>query len=296
MMHSIPGLVETGDFSVTEGFSAYRNFCQTGDIMQTVRYRIHPEKAGKQGPGQPFSAALLSDLHNAVFEKQGKRILETLEYTSPRFILSAGDMVTAKGGRGGYEEALKLIREMTRICPVYLAQGNHEQRMQCYPERYADMYARYHAQASEAGAVVLDNESVGFDEEGMRMNISALSLPYPCYRRRGRRELKEEDIRRILGRPESSAFQILLAHHPDFFAEYCRWGADLVLAGHVHGGIVRLPLLGGVFGSTYRLFPRYTRGLYCSGWQEMIVSAGLGSHTIPLRIGNPTQLVILDFD
>ncbi len=263
--------------------------------MQVIHYEVHPEKWGKQKPREPFSVALLSDLHNASFDRQGKAILKALKETSPRFIFSAGDMVTAKNGRGGYEEAARLIREMTGICPVYLSQGNHELRMKEFPERYGDMYERYMDEVGKTGAVLLDNETIRLEAPGMSLALSAFSVPYPCYRRRGRKPLNEEEIQAALGKADRDTFQILLAHHPDFFSAYCTWGADLVLSGHVHGGIVRLPLLGGVFGSTYRLFPEFTRGRYHRGKQEMILSAGLGSHTIPVRIGNPTQLVMLDF-
>lgn len=264
--------------------------------MQVIHYEVHPEKWGKQKPREPFSVALLSDLHNASFDRQGRAILKALRETSPRFILSAGDMVTAKNGRGGYMEAARLIREMTGICPVYLSQGNHELRMKEFPERYDDMYERYMDEVRKAGAVLLDNDTTRLETAGLPIALSAISVPYPCYKRRGRATLSEEEIQETLGKADRDAFQVLLAHYPDFFPVYCNWGADLVLSGHVHGGIVRLPLLGGVFGSTYRLFPEFTRGRYFRGNQEMVLSAGLGSHTIPVRIGNPTQLVILDFE
>ena len=81
-----------------------------------------------------------------------------------------------------------------------------------------------------------------------------------------------------------------------YFPAYAEWGADLVLSGHVHGGIMRLPLLGGVISPTLRLFPRYDGGLFQEGGSTMILGRGLGSHTIPIRIFNPGELVVVELE
>ena len=59
-----------------------------------------------------------------------------------------------------------------------------------------------------------------------------------------------------IGSAETDAYCILMAHHPLYAETYWKWGADLVLSGHLHGGIARLPLLGGVISPQFRLFPR----------------------------------------
>ena len=104
-----------------------------------------------------------------------------------------------------------------------------------------------------------------------------------------------EEIREALGEPAEGAYRILLAHNPDYFSAYAQWGADLTLSGHLHGGMVRLPKIGGLISPNWTLFPKYDHGLYTIEEKKMIVSAGLGSHTIKLRINNPPELVVLDF-
>ena len=84
-----------------------------------------------------------------------------------------------------------------------------------------------------------------------------------------------------------------MAHNPDYFEEYAAWGADLVLSGHVHGGMMRLPILGGVVSPAFKLFPKYDGGLFQQGKSTMILSRGLGMHTIPIRIFNPGELILL---
>ena len=74
-----------------------------------------------------------------------------------------------------------------------------------------------------------------------------------------------------------------------------------MISGHVHGGIMRLPFIGGVIAPTFRLFPKYSGGIYEKAMEDgqksvMVLSNGLGSHTIPVRIFNPGQLVVIELD
>lgn len=101
-------------------------------------------------------------------------------------------------------------------------------------------------------------------------------------------------MRRLLGRPDPEKFSLLIAHNPDFFETYADWGADLVVSGHVHGGLMRLPVLGGVISPAIRLFPAYDGGEFRKGKAAMILGRGLGTHTLPIRIFNPGELVVID--
>ena len=67
------------------------------------------------------------------------------------------------------------------------------------------------------------------------------------------------------------------------------------MSGHLHGGIIRLPFLGGVISPQMQIFPRYDRGLYKLDGKKLIVNAGLGDHTIKMRINNPPEMVVIDF-
>ncbi len=93
---------------------------------------------------------------------------------------------------------------------------------------------------------------------------------------------------------EKDRFQILIAHNPQYFKEYAGWGADLTLSGHVHGGIVRLPLLGGVVSPSLALFPKYSGGRYQQAGRTMILSRGLGTHTINVRMFNPGEVSLIE--
>ena len=84
----------------------------------------------------------------------------------------------------------------------------------------------------------------------------------------------------ILGQPSEEYFNILIAHDPDYFPKYADWGADLVLSGHVHGGMVRVPFWGkGVVSPNVRLFPKYDGGEFTIG------------KSIPIRLFNPGEIL-----
>ena len=154
------------------------------------------------------------------------------------------------------------------------------------------------------GIIFLDNASLRLGRGKSRIRLTGLSLPLrhfarfellPLPRRweGTKTALHQGELRRLIGRADPKAFQILLAHTPEHARAYGSWGADLVLAGHNHGGIVRLPLLGGLVSTSFRLFPKYDRGRFSVGKGEMIISAGLGSHTIPVRPFNPPEMLLI---
>ena len=69
-----------------------------------------------------------------------------------------------------------------------------------------------------------------------------------------------------------------------------------MFAGHVHGGIVRLPLLGGVISPQLELFPKYDAGVFEKDDTMMVVTRGLGTHFPPVRIGNRPELLVITID
>ena len=105
-----------------------------------------------------------------------------------------------------------------------------------------------------------------------------------------KKDMENGYLKQTIGAPQKNYCHLLIAHNPDYFEDYARWGADLVLSGHVHGGIMRLPLLGGVIAPSYTLFPKYDGGVFYEGNATMLLGRGLGSHTLPFRFFNPAEL------
>ena len=262
----------------------------TMGTIRHVHYTIRSCK-GANLPGSRLRIAVLADLHNRVYRSDVDSLFEEIRMERCDLILSAGDLVLMKAGHYKTDQALRLVGRLAETLPVYVADGNHETRMKrLYPKEYR----RYERSLERAGVVRLHNRSDDADLNGRKLCITGLEADYRCFRNKYHAGLDAEDIRKLVGEPACDRFQILLAHHPKFFPAYAGWGADLTLSGHLHGGIARLPYLGGVISPDPEFFPRYDRGLYKEKNARMIVSAGLGTHTINLRINNPAELVIVE--
>ena len=106
--------------------------------------------------------------------------------------------------------------------------------------------------------------------------------------------IKKDDIISIVGENDKKLMNLMIAHNPIYFPSYKQWGADLVLSGHIHGGIIRIPGIGGLLSPDCTFFPKYDGGMFSEDGATMIVSRGLGTHTIPIRIFNPGELVCVD--
>lgn len=251
----------------------------------TVEYEIESDKVTK-----PCKLVLLSDLHNKSYGKDHEKLVDRIDDISPDAVLVAGDMLTASKGQP-VGVSLSLMRQLAARYKIYYGMGNHEQRMEQYPEIYGTVYDDYVAELRKMGIEPLINESTYLPE----YNVSVCgSMIDKCFYKKLRKyPMDEHYLTKLLGEPRENACRILIAHTPQYFEEYAAWGADVVVSGHVHGGIMRLPVLGGVLSPNMTLFPKYDGGKFERGKTTMILSRGLGSHTIPVRVFNPGELVLI---
>lgn len=239
-------------------------------------------------------AVVLADLHNKCYGKENKMLLEAIREQKPDVILIAGDILTAHPGKT-MEPAIHLLRELAGEFPVYYGNGNHEYRLKLYPQTYGNMAGEYGQALKEMGIEPLVNSHVNLEECGITVFGAEITRDY--YKRFKKRYMEKEYMRQLLGRPDNSRYTVLLAHNPDYFQEYAQWGADLTVAGHVHGGVVRVPFLGrGIISPGLCLFPKYDGGIFREGEAVMLLSRGLGMHTIPIRLFNPGELWVVDLN
>ena len=207
--------------------------------------------------------------------------------------LRLGDLITAKQGKS-MEPAIQILRELAREYPVYYGNGNHEHRLRLYPKTYGNMAVKYGQALKELGIRPLANRHVDLAEYGL--SIYGVEIGREFYRKFRVPKMPDGYLGRLLGKAPADRCTVLLAHNPDYFPKYAAWGADLVLSGHVHGGVVRIPFLGkGVLSPAWRLFPKYDGGVFREGKSTMVLSRGLGMHTICIRLFNPGELWVVDF-
>lgn len=233
---------------------------------------------------------ILSDLHNKTYGNENKDLLSSINHLQPDGILVAGDILTAKAGQS-MEPAIHIIQELAEKYPIYYGMGNHEYRLRLDTDKYGDMYQRYESAIYASGVSFLINARTLLVKSNIE--ICGLEIDRDYYKKSHKPKMDPSYIESKLGKAKKEVFQLMIAHNPEYFDCYAKWGADLVVSGHVHGGVMNCPFLGGVISPSFRLFPKYDGGLFRKGNSTMILSRGLGMHTIPIRIFNPGELIMV---
>ena len=258
--------------------------------FRVTKYRICSQKLN--GIKREKKIIFLSDLHNRMYGEENERLLESIRNQHPDLILIGGDMLVRKDGNS-YDKTVHFLAKLPGICPVYCANGNHEQKLKELPDKYEQSYEEYKKALTASGIHMLENASETVKLEEVPVKLSGLEIPLGAYARFGRKELSLKEITDRIG-DHGDDYQILLAHHPGYMKEYLAYGADLILGGHYHGCVVQLPGIGGVISTNFTLFPKYSGGIYPEGEQTAVVSRGLGTHSVPLRLWNWPELIVLE--
>ncbi len=218
----------------------------------------------------------ISDLHNATFGKENARLLAEIESLEPDCIVITGDIVDTN--RTDIPTALHFVAQAVTLAPVYYITGNHEV-MLSGSER-----ARLCDGIQDAGALLLADEAVTLMQEGEDILLVGL-----CDEGLG-----GGNLRMLSESLDPDRFQILLAHEPQYFDDFCASGAELVLTGHAHGGQFRLPFFGGLYAPDQGILPEFSEGIHTSGDTSMIVSRGIGNSAFPLRLFNFPEIICIE--
>lgn len=220
----------------------------------------------------------LADLHGRVFGRGSRRLLAAVRRAEPDLICIDGDLFDEHTDLAMLPP---LLRGLCAIAPVYYVTGNHEWRVPGLRGILAQMRA--------CGVTVLQD-----DWRVLRRGEDALIVAGtddPCGP--AERKTPAELIADIRAEAGEAAFLLLLAHRNDQLPQWSALGVQVVLAGHCHGGVVRLPFVGGLFGTDRRLFPAWDAGLYRQGETALYVSRGLGYTNVHFRLFNRPEVAVI---
>ena len=219
---------------------------------------------------------LISDVHGR-FSLRKDRILQLAAAAKPGIIAYTGDAVNDSRDDVAAEAAF--VAALCEIAPVYYVPGNHE---------YAAMSDRRLFRAFEnAGAVVLRDEAAVISRGGAQLVLVGAD---DANGYDGMQPFEQALAGAI---PEDGECLVLLCHRYDRAEEAAELGFSLMLAGHAHGGLVRMPFTDGLIGPGRVLFPRNTNGYYNIDGMELVVSRGLGNTAGVPRFANRFHMPVI---
>ena len=222
----------------------------------------------------------LSDLHGALFGEDNQDLLKVVAKERPDYIFLTGDLLDQYRATP-HSYAVSLGGALADIAPTYFVTGNHEWALPDVPGLKRALEV--------AGVQVLTNEYTVLARDGDNAVLAGVDDPNGYADQKTPEEVAEE-VRAAFADP----FWMLLAHRNNYFEDaYCRLGADLVISGHGHGGLVRLPFTDGLVSVERTFFPSYTAGFYQAGGADLFVSRGLGNSGRTFRLFNRPQVAVL---
>lgn len=214
-----------------------------------------------------FRIAHVSDLHSSDVADQ---VVTLLQSARPDIICITGDLMDMRDTDTAV--ALDFAEKAVAIAPCYYITGNHEARLPSV------LYSAFLDGLVQAGVTVLDDEEVILEQNGEQISIV------------GHFWGNTEEIVSI---SNFDGYRILLSHQPEDFENYVEGGYDLVLSGHAHGGQFRIPFVGDLYAPGQGFFPQYAEGVHMKDCTTMVVSRGIGNSTIPVRINNRPEVILV---
>ncbi len=220
---------------------------------------------------------LLTDLHG----KEPKGLYEAVAAAKPDLIAISGDLIDE---RSDPETVYPLLTKLTALAPTYFVTGNHE----WVRDDTEDILTAI----EKTGVTVLRNDFLTIERDGQTLVLAGGEDPNSYEDL----EKPADFVARIRAAVPGDPYIVMLYHRNNTLDLWSTLGVDLVLSGHGHGGVLRLPLVGGVFGVDRRFFPKDCEGVYTASRTTQVVSRGLGGirlfnrphlPTVVLTRGNP---------
>ena len=254
--------------------------------LTTVEYELYYDNLPDAFDG--YRIVLLADLHGVEHGRDNERLVEQIREANPDIIVFVGDMIDRyqlnNPVESQIETAQSLVHWLVRIAPVYYVTGNHE-----WDIRDKDKLQSFFTMLEENDVDVLRNKykrlTIG-DDSIILAGVDDPNGPADMIK-------PDEFIEGIFER-ESPDFLVVMYHRNNKLQMFSELGVDLVLSGHSHGGMVRLPFTDGLIGPQNDLFPSYTSGVYTRGNTNKVVTQGLGNHFGWTRFLNNPQVVVVE--
>ena len=238
---------------------------------------------------------VISDLHGKEYGKNNTHLLAKINEQKPDAIFVVGDMLDDNDAENGFSKTTKMLNDLLDIAPVYFSYGNQEK------EYSGDILDGFVNTITENGIIVLDDSFVDCEINGQKIRIGGtMGHAFPFGRTMEEFESSDEYIF-LKDMEKTDLPTIVLAHMPDTFifnGAHNYWSnIDLVVSGHTHGGVVRLPFVGGLYAPMQSFFPEYDYGFYMLGEKmQMVITSGLSGYKFIPRFLNLPEICVLNLE
>lgn len=232
------------------------------------RYTIKISKLPAEFQG--FTILHLTDLHSKEYGDSQRDLIELIHRQQFDAVAITGDLVDKSNP--SMKPAISLVKGL-QSKPIFFVPGNHE------------WWTNYQIKSSleDQGVHILENGHFKYYIGNSHIWIMGVDDPY----------LGRDQLDMAIAGVSGSEPKVLLAHAPNIFSKAINCKIDLVLAGHTHGGQVRLPLVGAVAVPGQGLFPELDYGQFTAGSTNMIINGGLGESVLPIRVYNRPEIVLI---
>lgn len=273
-------VIENRYIRITEYVMGYLNDGTIVDLAGNL-----PEQSSD---GTVLNIVQLSDLHDCRYGKDNEILFEKIKACKPDVVVLTGDMINKY--QSVSQELYQLYKKLSALCPCIYSLGNHELKDR---NKSSENFSEYINTVQKCGIIVSDNEIHPLQLKGVSCFFASYSSTLEQYKKRKHENSTEKSQPKLPETiPENSGVKILLSHDPELSEVYQKSGYSFIFSGHLHGGIVRIPGYRGIISTRFVLFPRYDGGCYkLDEKHRMVVSRGLGSHTIKFRLFNRPEVV-----
>ncbi len=249
------------------------------ETLEVTHYTVQSEKLPRSFDG--YKIVLLTDIHGKVFEGDNAPLYEAIEAQEADMLCLVGDLID-EGVAGSKEVVANLLRTCELPGQVYAVSGNHDV--------WTEGFNAFVQELEEAYPITfLENESVQIEKNGETLTLSGISDPDTWDEAEAMEYVAAADASIKKG----TGYQILLFHRANMLDYFNDKAYDLILSGHMHGGQVRLPFVGGLKSPHGDWFPKYSGGRYDAEGKTYIVSRGVGNAVRVPRLFNRPELVVV---
>jgi predicted MPP superfamily phosphohydrolase len=258
------------------------------NFLEVTQYTVTSNKIPTEFIG--FRILHLSDLHNKNFGDNNSILIKKIASENPDIIVMTGDMVNARDT--DFKVFTNFAEQISKNYNTYYIVGNHEQSL-------SDNKRKILLDSlNEIGIRVLDNEKDTITRGTDSINLYGLWFNLRYYKDLNNEYTRDvffgaEQIQSILGNLDTNSYNILLTHNPLYADTYSNWGADLTLSGHIHGGMIRIPFIGGLLSPERKFFPKYDAGKYEVNEKTLIVNRGLSNGDFGIRVFNRPEISVI---